>query len=310
MKTVILDCDPGLDDAVAILLAAGSPELDIAAITTVAGNQTLEKVTRNALGLAALAGLRDVPVAAGAARPLVRPGITAPDIHGENGIGGVELPPPSTALDPRGAVRLIIDTVMSHAPGEVTLVPTGALTNIALAARLAPAIVDRVAEVVLMGGGARHGNRTASAEFNVFDDPEAAHIVFNEPWPVTMVGLDATHQAVATAEVQAEIAALGTAPARAVASMLGFYGRAYAETQGLPFPPVHDPVAVARVIDPSLVTVHRAPIDVELAGALTTGATVVDWRVRPDESCHTQLAVDVDVAGFWRLVVEALRKLG
>jgi len=192
------------------------------AVTTVMGNQTIEKVTRNALSVARVIGMDAVPIARGAHRPLVRTIETAPDIHGESGLDGPVLPEPAVALDPRHAVDLIIDTVMSHPPKTVSLVPTGALTNIALAVRKEPRLAERVKQVVLMGGGVHVGNWSAVAEFNIIIDPEAAHIVFNEPWPLTMIGLDATHQALATDEIAARIAAVGTAPARFVGELLEF----------------------------------------------------------------------------------------
>ncbi|MDR2225560.1 MAG: nucleoside hydrolase, partial [Providencia sp.] len=209
-KKIILDCDPGHDDAIALLLAYGNPDIDLLAVTTVAGNQTLEKVTRNALAIAEMAKITGIPFAAGSVRPLVRDIEVAPDIHGDSGLDGPVLPTPTLQLDERHAVSLIIDTIMSHPPKTVTLVPTGALTNIALAARLEPRIVQRVKEVVLMGGGYHVGNWSAVAEFNIKIDPEAAHIVFNEKWPLTMVGLDLTHQALATPDIVKEIAAIGS----------------------------------------------------------------------------------------------------
>ncbi|MGB9034235.1 MAG: nucleoside hydrolase, partial [Paeniglutamicibacter sp.] len=187
-RKIILDCDPGHDDAVAILLAHGSPAIELLAVTTVVGNQTLAKVTKNALSVGTIAGITGVPFAAGCDRPLVRTIENAPDIHGESGMDGPLQPESAIELDPRHAVDLIIDTIMAHEPGTVTLVPTGGLTNIAMAARKEPRIVERVKEVVLMGGGYHVGNWSAVAEFNIIIDPEAAHIVFNEKWPVVMVG--------------------------------------------------------------------------------------------------------------------------
>jgi purine nucleosidase len=309
-RRVLLDCDPGHDDAIAMLLAHGSPGVDLVAVTTVAGNQTLAKVTRNALAVAELAGI-DVPVAAGCDRPLVRPRIVAPDIHGDSGMDGPVLPAPRRAVDRRHAVDLIVDTVMGAEPGEITLVPTGPLTNVAMAARKEPRIVPRVREVVMMGGGYHVGNRTPVAEFNVLADPEAAHVVLNEPWPVTMVGLDLTHQAVATPDVRERISALDTTAARFVGELLDFYGSTYRSTQGFLYPPVHDPCAVAYVVDPEVMTTRRAPLDVELHGALTTGMTVAD--LRGDEpgphECLTQVAVTLDHTRFWDLVLDAFHGL-
>ncbi|MCP2031638.1 purine nucleosidase [Okibacterium sp. HSC-33S16] len=309
-QKIILDCDPGHDDAIALLLAHGNPDIDLVAVTTVMGNQTLEKVTRNALSVARVAGITGVPFAAGCVRPLVRPIETAPTIHGESGLDGPVLPEPVLQLDDRHAVDLIIDTVMAAEPGSITLVPTGALTNIALAARKEPRIVSRVKEVVLMGGGVATGNWSATAEFNIVIDPEAAHIVFNESWPVTMVGLNLTHQALATPEVAERIAAVGTAPARFVGELLEFFGHTYREAQGFDAPPVHDPCAVAYVIDPSIMTVQRMPIDVELRGSLTLGMTVADFRAPAPADCSTQAAIDLDVDRFWDLIVDALEWIG
>ena len=308
-QKIILDCDPGHDDAIAMLLAHGSPAIELLAVTTVAGNQTLEKVTRNALAVAEIAGIH-VPIAAGCDRPLVRPREIAPSIHGDSGMDGPVLPPPTRQADSRHAVDLIIELIMTHPPGEITLVPTGALTNIAVAVRKEPRIVGRVREVVLMGGGYHTGNWSAVAEFNIKIDPEAAHIVFNTPWPLTMVGLDLTHQALATSEVQARIAALATRPARFVQELLLFFGETYRREQGFAWPPVHDPCAVAYVIDPQVMTVRKVPLDVELQGALTLGMTVADFRAPPPPDCHTQVAVKLDHTAFWRMVETALRQIG
>jgi purine nucleosidase len=295
-KKIILDCDPGHDDAVAILLAQG--------------NQTLEKVTRNALAVGTIAGIAGVPFAAGCGRPLVRTIETAPSIHGETGMDGPAQPESSIELDPRHAVDLIIDTVMAHDAGTVTLVPTGGLTNIALAARKEPRIVERVKEVVLMGGGYHVGNWSAVAEFNIIIDPEAAHIVFNEKWPVVMVGLDLTHQALATPDVVEKIAAVGTGPAKFVMELMEFFTQTYKDAQGFDFPPVHDPCAVAYVIDPSIVTTRKVPVNIELQGALTLGMTVADFRAPAPDDCTTSVAVDLDHARFWDLVTDALVRIG
>lgn len=307
---IILDCDPGHDDAIAMLLAWGSPEIDLVAVTTVAGNQTIDKVTRNALAVARVAGITGVPFARGAHRPLVRTVEIADSIHGESGLDGPLLPEPTLELDHRHAVDLIIDLVMASEPGEITLVPTGALTNIALAARKEPRIVERVRQVVLMGGGVNVGNWSATSEFNIVVDPEAAHIVFNEPWPLTMVGLDLTHEALATPEVAGMIAAVDTAPARFVGELLEFFGTTYRDRQGFDHPPVHDPCAVAFVIDPGVMDVIRVPLDIELTGSLTLGMTVADFRAPAPADCTTQVARNLDHARFWALVVNAIERIG
>ena len=309
-KKIILDCDPGHDDAIALLLAHGNPNIELLAVTTVVGNQTLDKVTRNALSVARIANITNVPFAAGAVRPLIRNVEIAPDIHGDSGLDGPVLPEPIIQLDKRHAIDLIIDTIMSHPPKTVTLVPTGGLTNIAMAVRKEPKIVERVKEVVLMGGGYHVGNWSAVAEFNIKIDPEAAHIVFNEKWPVTMVGLDLTHQALATPDVIEKIKAIKTKPAKFVLEMLEFFGKMYKQAQGFTYPPVHDPCAVAYVINPELIKTKRVPVDIELTGTLTLGMTVADFRFPPDDNCHTQVATELDHTGFWDLIVDSLKRIG
>ena len=305
-KKIILDCDPGHDDAVAILLALGNPEIELLGVTTVGGNQSLEKVTYNARAVLEKAHATDVAVYAGCDRPIVRPQEVAASIHGESGLDGVELPVPTRPLEQKHAVNYIVETIMASEPGTITLVPTGPLTNIAMAVRMEPRIVERVKEVVLMGGGYHVGNWSAVAEFNIKVDPEAAHIVFNEKWPLTMVGLDLTHQALATPEVEQRIKAIGTDVADFVVGLIGFFREAYRENQGFDDPPVHDPCAVAYLIDPSVVSTTKVPLDVELQGALTAGMTVADFRAPIPADCTTQVAVTLDHGKFWDLVVEAI----
>jgi purine nucleosidase len=309
-RKIILDCDPGHDDAVALILAHGSPEIELLAVTTVVGNQSLEKVTRNALVVGTIAGITGVPFAAGCPRPLVQD-VVIGDLHGVSGMDGATVPTvPTIVLDPRHAVDLIVETVMAHDPGTVTLVPTGGLTNIALAVRKEPRIVPRVREVVLMGGGYHTGNLTAVTEFNIAIDPEAAHVVFNEAWPVVMIGLDLTHQAVATPEVVARITAIGTTPARFVGGLLAFLRKAYQQVPGFDDPPVHDPCAVAYLIDRRVVQTRRVPVDIELGGTLTRGMTVADFRGPGMDTAHTSVGVTLDHAGFWALVEDSLLRIG
>lgn len=309
-RKIILDCDPGHDDVIALLLAHGNPDIELLAVTTVVGNQTLDKVTHNALAVARVAGITGVPFAAGCPRPLVRDVEVAEDIHGESGLDGPELPEPTQQADSRHAVDLIIETVMSHEPGTVTLVPTGGLTNIAMAVRKEPRIAERVKEVVLMGGGYHTGNWSAVAEFNIIIDPEAAHIVFNESWPVLMVGLDLTHQALATPAVVERIDKIGTGPSTFVVELMDFFGKMYKQSQGFDSPPVHDPCAVAYVIDPSVMTIKKVPVDIELGGNLTLGMTVADFRAPAPADCTTSVAVELDHQKFWDLIVDALERIG
>jgi len=306
-RKIILDCDPGHDDVFAMLLAHGNPDVTLVAITTVAGNQTLDKVTWNARSVATLAGISGVPIAAGCDRPLVREQIVGESIHGKTGLDGTTLPEPTVALDPRHGVDVIIQTVMAAEPGEITLVPTGPLTNIAVAMRREPRIVPRVREVVLMGGAYTRGNITPAAEFNIAVDPEAAAMVFAGDWPVTMVGLDLTHQALATPDVLDRIAAIGTPVARATGDLLVFFRDAYLADQGMPAPPVHDPCAVARVIAPEIMTVAEAVVAVETQGRWTSGMTVTDFGGRPP---NTLVATTLDVPRFWNLVIDALTAIG
>lgn len=308
-RKILLDCDPGHDDAVAMMLAWGNPSIELLGVTTVGGNQTLDKVTRNALSVATVVGMHDVPIAAGCRLPLVRPVEIAPDVHGDSGLDGVELPEPAVELDPRHGVDLIIETIMSNEPGTVTLVPTGPLTNIAMAARKEPRIVERVQEVVLMGGGYHVGNWSPVAEFNIKVDPEAAHIVFNEKWPIVMVGLDLTHQALATDEVAERIAAVPGSVSQFTLGLFTFFRKAYQDAQGFEFPPVHDPCTLAYLIDPTIVETVKVPLDVELNGSLTTGMTVADFRAQAPEDCHTKVATRLDAPRFWGLVVDAIDRI-
>ena len=269
-------------------------------------------MTRNAAQVLTVAKLTDVPLYAGATRPILREVETAEGIHGDTGmeIHGFELPEPALSVQETHGVQFIIDTIMNEPAETVTLVPTGPLTNIALAARLEPRIVERVKEVVLMGGAYGTGNWTPSAEFNIIVDPEAAHIVFNEKWPVVMVGLDLTHQALATKEVEEQFAALGTNVGDFVVGLFGAFRKNYQDAQGFDDPPVHDPCCVAYLIDPTVVETVKVPVDVETQGLLTTGRTVADFRSPAPADCHTSVATKLDAERFWNMVLDAVKALG
>jgi inosine-uridine nucleoside N-ribohydrolase len=305
----ILDCDPGHDDMVAILLAAAHPRIDLLAITTVAGNGTLERTTHNARAVCGLAGIRGVPVAAGAAGPLVGSLRTAPHVHGESALEGAELGGAEVPLAGEHAVELMA-RLLREAPEPVTLVPTGPLTNVALLLRTHPELAERVREIVLMGGSTDVGNIEPLAEFNVHVDPEAADAVFSSGLPVTMCGLNVTHQALATDAVLERLSELGTPLAETVVRLLGFFRDRYRDIWGLPAPPVHDPVAVARVIDPELVRCEEAHVAVELHGTHTRGATVCDRFGVTGRAPNARVAMELDAAGFWDLVVSAVERLG
>lgn len=309
-RQIILDCDPGHDDAVAILLALGSPAINLLGITTVGGNQTLEKVTYNARRILALVDREDVPVYPGSPRPLVHQVEVAPEIHGESGLDGVTLPEPRVAAREERAANFIVRTVMERPEKSVTLVATGPLTNIALAARLEPRIVERVKDVVLMGGGYHEGNWTAMAEFNIWVDPEAARIVFEEPWRVTMVGLDLTHQALVTPEFEEQIAAQDTEVSRFFVDLMAFFRATHQDFFGFDNPPLHDPCALAYVIDPDVMVTRRAPVRIETRGEFTMGMTVADFRAPAPPDCHTQVATRLNQRRFWQLLADSLRRLG
>jgi purine nucleosidase len=308
-QRIILDCDPGQDDAIAILLAHGSPEIDLCAITTVAGNQTLDKTTLNARRMATVAGIRGVPIAAGCDRPLLRELVTAGEIHGASGLDGPTFGEPTVPLAEAHAVDLIVDLVMGSS-GDITLVPTGPLTNVAMALRREPRLARRVQEVVLMGGSYTRGNVTPAAEFNIKVDPEAAAIVFEAGWPLTMIGLDLTHQAQATPEVTGRIAGVGTPLSRIVLQLFEFYGRRYRIAERMGHPPVHDPCAIARIIRPDVVECVDAFVAVETQGRWTSGMTVTEFRPDRGHAYNAKVATKLDFQGFWDLVVDALTRIG
>ncbi|GAA0476427.1 pyrimidine-specific ribonucleoside hydrolase RihA [Paractinoplanes deccanensis] len=308
-QPVIVDCDPGHDDALALMLAAGDPRLRLLGVTTVAGNQTLDKTTRNALRILALAGVSGVPVAAGCDRPLVGDLTVAEDIHGTSGLDGPELDVPVAEAERVHAVELM-RRLITGAAEPVTLIATGPLTNVALLLRTHPEVMSYVRRVVLMGGSTERGNTTPYGEFNIVTDPEAADIVLRSGLPATMIGLNVTHRALATAEIIAEFRALGTRLGTVCAELMTFFASTYHRVFGFAHPPVHDPIAVAAVIDPSIVHTVAAPVAVELTGAHTRGATVVDLHRRTANSPNADVAVDLDVDAFWRLLVSTVATLG
>ncbi|MFV0131321.1 nucleoside hydrolase [Streptomyces sp. HMX112] len=307
---VILDCDPGHDDAFNIMLAAAHPAVELLAITTVAGNATIEKTTLNARRICTVAGIEGVPIGAGLGRPLCGTGLVAGNIHGGSGLDGPGFGEPTVPLDPRDAVTLIRETLLAH-PVPVTLVPTGPLSNVAAFLLVHPALAaERVERIVLMGGSTGRGNRTPAAEFNIAADPEAADIVFSSGLPVTMIGLNVSHQVPATADVLDRLDALGTPLARLCAELLTFYGTTYREVFGLTAPPLHDPLTVAHLVAPGLVTLVRAPVAVELTGTHTRGATVVDLDGVTGRPANAHVGIGVDAPAYWDLIIEAVRTLG
>ncbi|MGR2752594.1 nucleoside hydrolase [Agromyces arachidis] len=310
---VIVDCDPGHDDVVALWLAAGHPALELLAVTTVGGNVPLEHTSRNARIALAVAGVAGVPVAAGAAGPLVRELSTAEWIHGENGLGGPELPDPDTAdtpvpLDPRSAGQLIADTLAASSE-PVAIIATGPTTNLAVLLADRPDLADRIREIVWMGGSTERGNVTPYAEFNAWVDPEALDRVLRSGIRFTMVGLNVTHRAMVTAGVRERLAAVGNRTAAFGDELLEFFCRTNDEVFGLPDGPLHDPVAVAVLADPGAVEVVRTRLDVELAGAETVGATSVDLDGMLAREPNAHVAVGLDVEAFWTAVETAYGNL-
>ena len=302
MTRILLDCDPGHDDAIAMLLALASPELELVGVTTVAGNQTLEKTTANAIRVLEHVGQSEIPVAAGADRPLVREPFVAAYVHGETGLDGPDLPPPSGAPIDTHAV----DFLARHARGA-TLVAVGPLTNVALMLALRPeARPDRI---VLMGGAIAEGNVTPAAEFNIWADPEAARRVFESDIDVTMVGLDVTHKALLTPEHADELRGAGRA-GKLVAELFDFYHRFHRRTYDLPGSPVHDALALAHVIDPSLLELSHRHVAVDCESQLCRGRTVVDLWHRTGNEPNAHVAVRVDGAAFVSLLVERISALG
>jgi purine nucleosidase len=304
---IILDCDPGIDDALAIAFAHGHPDIELAGITTVAGNVGLAKTTVNALAVCEFIGAGSTPVTAGCAGPLLRPALDAREVHGDSGLGGAVLPPPVAPPAPGHAIDYLIDTLRA-APGEITLVATGPLTNIALAVRREPRLTGWVRDFVIMGGSASRGNVTPAAEYNIWADPEAAAVVFRAGWTVTMLGLDVTLRTSATAAVQQRMASLGSLASDLLLPALDQY-KSVREPAG---PPVHDVCAVAYVAQPDLFGLRPASVQVETAGVLTAGMTVTDFEVPAGAGQagggnagggNALVAMDIDVDRFWEVTL-------
>lgn len=298
-RKVILDCDPGHDDAISIIIAASRlSHLEILGITTVAGNVEVEKNTTNALKVKDLIEL-DVPVIQGAKRPLINKMEVATEIHGESGMDGPSLPHPKSKAGSGHAVDFIIEQ-LSTVKGKVTLVPTGPLTNIALALLKAPEIKHKIEEVVLMGGGT-FGNWTPTAEFNIYVDAEAAKVVFESGVPVTMFGLDVTHQVIATKEVQQRLAKVDNKVAKFVSELLVFFGDMYKDYFGFEGGPIHDACTTMYLLKPELFDFKHVNVAIETKGELTYGATSVDLLKVTGKIPNTHFAYQVDQEAFWNL---------
>jgi inosine-uridine nucleoside N-ribohydrolase len=305
---ILLDCDPGHDDAIALLLALASPEVELLGITTVAGNQTLDKTTANALKILEFVGRTEIRVAAGAPRPLVREPYVAAYVHGETGMDGPDLPQPQTAPVAQHAVDFLAERLLGS-DRPVTLVPTGPLTNIGLLLARYPEVAERIERIVLMGGAIAEGNVTPAAEFNIWADPEAASRVFTSGLDVTMIGLDVTHKALFRPADSERLAPTGRV-GKLVSELFAFYQQFHSEQYGWDGSPVHDAVAVAHVVRPGLVQTAERGVVVDCGGELSRGRTYVDLWHRAGWEPNAHVAVDIDAQGFVDFLVERLASLG
>ncbi len=308
-RPLIIDTDPGQDDAVALLVALASPEFEVLGITTVAGNVPLARTQVNARKVCELAGRTDVPVFAGCSRPMVRALRTAEEVHGVTGLDGPDLPEPTMALEPRHAVDWLVDTLMAAADASVTICPVGPLTNIAMALVKQPAIAAKVREIVLMGGGFfEGGNTTPAAEFNIYVDPHAAHVVFSSGVPLTMIPLDATHSALMSRAWMADLGAVDTQVARATVAMLEFYERFDMERYGTEGGPLHDPCTIVYLLRPDLFETRFCHVAVEIASELTMGMTVVDWWDATGNEPNCTVARRIDADGLYDVIGTCLKR--
>lgn len=304
---VILDCDPGHDDAIALILALASPELKVLAVTTSAGNQTPDKTLNNALRILTLLGRDDIPVAAGAPKPLARELIIADNVHGESGLDGPKLPDPAFAPVAMTALELMAKS-LRESPEPVTLVPTGPLTNIALLLAAHPELKSKIARIVLMGGAAGAGNWTPAAEFNIYVDPEAADMVFKSGIPITMCGLDVTHQAQVMDEDIERVRAITNPVAQCVAGLLDFFMIYHRDPKwGFAGAPLHDPCTIAWLLAPALFHGVECRVDIETGGTHTSGMTVVDRYGLTGKPANALVLLGLDRAGFIDLLVTRLR---
>jgi purine nucleosidase/pyrimidine-specific ribonucleoside hydrolase len=304
---VLLDCDPGHDDAIAILLALGCPDIDLLAVTTCFGNCSVEDGTRNALQVLELANA-DVPVAAGASGPLAQQAVLGDYVHGASGLDGPRLPPPRRSPEPITAVELMAAT-LSTSVVPITVVATGPITNVATLLQTHPELNHRISEIVFMGGSTQRGNHTPAAEFNTYADPEALDICLNSGLPVRMVGLNLTHQALATQEVVARLRSLPGRLGQITSAWMGFFGESYQRVWSFDSPPVHDPCTIAWLARPRLIESTSAFVAVELTGRWTRGMTVVDLDHRLAKPPNCEVALKLNAPGYWNLVLDALTRL-
>ncbi len=309
-RKIIIDTDPGQDDAAAILLALSSPELNVLGIVAVAGNVPLHLTELNARKICELAGRPDIRVFAGAQHPLLRKLVTAEHVHGRTGLDGPDLPEPEMPLQAQFGVDFIVETIMGHDDDEITLCALGPLTNIALALVREPRIVPKIRQIVLMGGGFfEGGNVTPAAEFNIYVDPHAAESVFRSGIPIVMMPLDVTHKALTTRKRVDAFRALETPVGKATAELLDFFERFDEEKYGTDGGPLHDPCVIAYLLEPNLFSGRNCNVTVETGSELTMGMTVIDWWRVTDRIPNAQVMRDIDADGFFRLLTDRLGRL-
>ena len=307
---IIIDADPGQDDAVAILLALASPELEVLGITAVAGNVPLALTEKNARKICELAGRADIKVFAGANGPLVRKLVTAEDVHGKTGLDGPVLADPRMPLEPQHAVDFLVETLMAHPAGAITLCALGPLTNVALALDREPRIASRIRRIVAMGGGYfEAGNVTPAAEFNIYVDPQAARVVFRSGIPITLIPLDCTHQALTTRKRLDVFKAMTNRCGAATAQMLDFFERYDVQKYGFDGGPLHDPCVIAWLLKPDLFTGREVNVEIECESELTMGATVIDWWKVTARPPNATVIRSLDADGFFALLTERIARL-
>lgn len=303
---IILDCDPGHDDAVAITLAANSDKIDLLGITVVAGNQTLEKTQINARNVCQWLGV-DVPVYAGCGQPMVREKMIAGDIHGETGLDGPVFPPLTKELEKEHAVDFIVKTLM-ESDGDITMVTTGPMTNLAMAMRMEPAIIPKIKQIVLMGGAYTNGNVTPAAEFNIIADADAAYVCFTSERPITMMGLDVTRKVLCYPEIVDRMEKIGNKASKLFADLMRFFCKTQKEVFGWEGGPLHDPVTIAWLIDPSVVTLKPMHVDIDIRSVQSYGRTNCDFFGYGGQEPTANVAIDIDAAKFWDIVEAGLRR--
>lgn len=309
-RKVIIDTDPGQDDAVALMVALASPELDVVGITVVAGNVPLERTGKNARAIRDAAGRSDVPVVLGASHPLERPLVTAEYVHGPTGLDGADLPAPKSPVHPGNAAQFIVEQVMAHPPEALTLATLGPLTNVAFALDQAPEIGGRIREIVMMGGGfSEGGNVTPAAEFNIYVDPQAADRVFRSGIPITVLPLDVTHQVLASSERIERFRALGSVCGLATAGMLEFFDRYDSEKYGTDGAPLHDPCVIGYLLDPTLFAGRLCNVEIEVGSELTMGMTVVDWWGVTERLTNAHFIRSVDADRLFDLLIDRVGRL-